>query len=252
MPKGQSFSLSKNNAREKHKLFPLCGRKTSFAKSLLFSLAKKFFSPCAAAKSDAWRKQNMKKTNTNWKAVDDIITTYKRKEIDPKQHFRFGKLECYELAKVRSTRHAKYNINYHFVWIPKTRSKVLQEQVATIVKNVAIRVCKEHGWTPLAMEVMPEHVHLFLSAPPKWAPAEIIKRIKGNVSRQVRRLYNEFKEYREKELWADSYYCGTAGHVSQEQVIRYIAEQDKQVKNIQPFSYSIFDKEQMTLSDFIS
>jgi len=35
---------SKNNAREKHKLFPLCGRKTSFAKSLLFSLAQKFFS----------------------------------------------------------------------------------------------------------------------------------------------------------------------------------------------------------------
>ena len=46
---------------------------------------------------------------------------------------------------------------------------MLQEQVATIVKNVAIYVCKENGWTPLAMEVMPEHVHLFLSAPPKWA-----------------------------------------------------------------------------------
>ena len=102
-------------------------------------LLKSSFPPCAAAKSDAWRKQNMKKTNTNWKAVDDIIATYKCKEIDPKQHFRFGKLECYELAKVRTTRHAKYNINYHFVWIPKTRSKVLQEQVATIVKNVAIR-----------------------------------------------------------------------------------------------------------------
>jgi len=57
---------------------------------------------------------------------------------------------------------------------------------------------------PLAMEVMPEHLHLFLRAPPKWAPAEIIKRIKGNVSRQARRLYDEFKEYREKELWADS------------------------------------------------
>ena len=77
-------------------------------------------------------------------------------------------------------------------------------------------------------------------------------RIKGNVSRQVRRLYDEFKEYREKELWANSYYCGTAGHVSQEQVIRYIAEQDKQVKSIKPFSYSIFDKEQTTLAEFTS
>jgi len=178
----------------------------------------------------------MKKTNTNWKAVDDIITKYRAHEIDPKQHFRFGKLECYELAKVRSTRHAKYNINYHFVWIPKTRSKVLQERVARIVRNVAIQVCKKYGWTPLAMEVMSEHIHLFLSAPPKWAPADIIKRIKGNISRQVRILFKEFKEYREKELWANSYYCGTAGHVSQEQVIRYIAEQDKAVKDLKPFS----------------
>jgi hypothetical protein len=63
-------------------------------------------------------------------------------------------------------------------------------------------------------------------------------------------LFKEFKVYREKELWADSYYCGTARHVSQEQVIRYIAEQDKTLKDIQPFSYSIFDKRQKTLADF--
>ena len=193
----------------------------------------------------------MKKTNTNWEAVNRIIKKYGNKEdADTKKHFRFGKLECYELAKVRSTRHAKYNINYHFVWIPKTRAKVLQEKVATIVKNVTIRLCKEHDWVPLALEVMPNHVHLFLSAPPKWAPAQVIKFIKGNVSRQVRLLYDEFKEYRKKELWADSYYCGTAGHVSQEQVIRYIAEQEKDQK-LQPFNYNIFDKTQKTLADFV-
>ena len=114
--------------------------------------------------------------------LENIIARYKDKEVDSKQHFRFGKLEYYELAKVRSTQHAKYNINYHFVWIPKTRSKVLQERVARTVRNVVIQVCKKYGWTPLAMEVMLEHVHLFLSAPPRWSPADIIKRIKGNVS----------------------------------------------------------------------
>ena len=191
----------------------------------------------------------MKKTNTNWTAVERIIQTYGKKEDAESRHFRFGKLECYELAKVRSTRHAKYNINYHFVWIPKTRSKVMQEQIAVVIKNVIIRVCKENGWTPLALEVMTDHVHLFLSAPPKWAPADVIKRIKGNVSLVVRKVFSEFKEYREKELWADSYYCGTAGHVSQEQVIRYIAEQNKD-QSLRPFSYSIFDKQQKTLADF--
>ena len=69
------------------------------------------------------------------------------------------------------------------------------------ISNIGNVIVKEHGWTPFEMEVMPEHVHLFLSAPPKWAPSDIIKRIKGNVSRQVRRLYDEFKEYREKDTF---------------------------------------------------
>jgi putative transposase len=222
------------------------------AKSLLSSLAKKvLFLHWRRKMFVALEKKNMmKKTNTNWKAVDTIIAKYKDgKETDSKDHFRFGKLECYELAKVRSTRHARYNINYHFVWIPKTRSKVMQERVARTIKDVTIQVCKQHEWIPLALEVMPDHIHLFLSAPPKWAPAVIIKNIKGNVSRQVRLMFQEFKQYREKELWADSYYCGTAGHVSQEQVIRYIAEQEKNL-NVKPFSYSVFSKEQKTLADF--
>ena len=127
---------------------------------------------------------------------------------------------------------------------------MLQERVARTVRNVAIQVCKKYDWISLAMEIMPEHVYLFLSAPPKWAPADIIKRIKGNVSRQVRKLNCEFKQYREKELWTDLYYCGTVGNVSQGQVIRYIAEQEKELKGIKPFSYSIFDKRQNILADF--
>ena len=51
-----------------------------------------------AAKLVAWWKQNMKKTNTNWNPVEYLIANYKDHETDPKQHFRYGKLECYELA----------------------------------------------------------------------------------------------------------------------------------------------------------
>lgn len=102
------------------------------------------------------------------------------------------------------------------------------------------------------MKVMPEHIYLFLSALPRWAPANIIKRIKGNVSRQIRMLFKEFKAYREEKLWADSYYCGTVGHISREQVIRYIAEWKKELKDTHPFSYSIFDKRQKTSADFLA
>ncbi len=191
-------------------------------------------------------------TKTNYHAIQLIQEKFQVQYIDPKQHFKFGKLECFELAKVRRTRHAVYNINYHFVWIPKTRSKVLYGQIAASIKSEIIRLCKDNSWFPLAMEVMPEHIHFFMSAPPKWAPAEIMKRIKGNVSRKVRKQFPELTKYRKQELWANSYYVGTAGHVSQQQVIRYIAEQtkDQQLDNVKPFSYSVFEKNQSQLSDF--
>ena len=190
-----------------------------------------------------------RKTKTNWGAVSSIIEQFAKQTVDPKQHFRFGKLECTELATVRTTRHAHYNINYHFVWIPKTRAKVLQSQIAEAIKNEVIHVCKRYDLVPLAMEVMPEHIHFFMSAPPKWAPAKLMQLIKGNVSRKIRETFPILRKFRKYDLWADSYYVGTAGHVSQEQVIRYIAEQNKE-QSLKPFSYSIFEKAQKTLSDF--
>jgi len=99
------------------------------------------------------------------------------------------------------------------------------------------------------MEVMPEHIHFFMSAPPKWAPAKLMQLIKGNVSKKVRETFPILKKFRREDLWADSYYVGTAGHVSQEQVIRYIAEQNKD-QSLKPFSYSIFNPAQKTLTDF--
>jgi len=190
-----------------------------------------------------------RKTKTNWNTVNLITQQFAKQTVNPKQHFRFGKMECTELATVRTTRHTRYNINYHFVWIPKTRAKVLQLQIAEAIKNEVINVCKRFSWIPLAMEVMPEHVHFFMSAPPKWAPSKLMQLIKGNVSRKVRQTFPILKKFRREDLWADSYYVGTAGHISQEQVIRYIAEQNNE-QSLKPFSYSIFEKAQKTLSDF--
>ncbi len=190
-----------------------------------------------------------RKTKTNWFAVNQIIEEFGPQTVDPKEHFKMGKLECTELATVRTTRHAKYNINYHFVWIPKTRAHVLQPMIAAAIKSEIIAVCKHCGWVPLALEVMPEHIHFFMSAPPRWSPAKVIQLIKCNVARKVRATFPQLKKFRANELWANSYYIGTAGHISQQQVIRYIAEQNQE-QALKPFPYSIFDKQQKTLSDF--
>jgi putative transposase len=75
-----------------------------------------------------------------------------------------------------------------------------------------------------ALEVMPDHVHLFLEHDPRWSVAEIVNRMKGVTSRTLR---DEFPALRSRlpTLWSRSYYAGTVGHVSEKTVRAYIEAQ---------------------------
>lgn len=121
--------------------------------------------------------------------------------------------------------HCVYVINYHLVWIPRYRKKVLGGPVADRLKDLLAEIAIQYGFEILA-EVMPDHVHLFVSAPPKFSP-EVVRLVKGITSR---RLKQEFQMIRRQywgknaTLWAEGYYVGTAGHVSAETITRYIQE----------------------------
>ena len=167
-----------------------------------------------------------------------------------------------QMAKVRASSHSKHNINYHIVFIPKYRKAVLvgdklKEILSTIIKGQ----CEDLGVELLALEIMPDHIHIFVGAKPTATPCKIVNQIKGNTSRQIRLLFNDIRYlgYEKRSptwkgfdsLWADGYYCGSAGHVSQESVRRYIQEQEgKKV-----FEYDIYDcpeelKGQLKLGEF--
>jgi len=147
-----------------------------------------------------------------------------------------------KIASVRTSAHSKHNINYHIVWIPKYRRVVLEGRVKEVLEDIIRGQCKELGLDCLALEVMPDHLHLFVGAKPTHTPFEIVKQLKGNTSIQLRRCFPNlkylYKPYRKQfqSLWARGYYCGSAGHVSQDSVKRYILEQDG--KDV--FDYNIY------------
>jgi putative transposase len=95
------------------------------------------------------------------------------------------------------------------------------------LKELLAEIATQNGFEILAVEVMPDHVHLFVSAPPKFSPAEIVRLFKGITSHRLRK---EFESIRHPywgghaTLWAEGYYLGTAGHVSAETIQRYIEE----------------------------
>lgn len=126
----------------------------------------------------------------------------------------------------KSTGTAVYNINYHFVWSTKYRRKVLLPPIDATLKETIASLCLEHGYDLLTLEVMPDHVHVFLSAPPKVAPAVIAKTLKGSTASVIFARHQELKKKLWRgHLWNPSYYVGTAGNVSAETIRHYIENQ---------------------------
>jgi putative transposase len=82
-------------------------------------------------------------------------------------HFNPNKYQLdVKIATVRNGFHCKFNINYHLVWIPKYRKTVLEGQVKDELRNILTDECKELELEMLALEIMPDHLHLFVGAKP--------------------------------------------------------------------------------------
>jgi len=124
----------------------------------------------------------------------------------------------------KQTRHAHYNINYHLVFCPKYRRRVLEGEVGKRLAELIPQEVERMDGEILELVVMPDHVHLFASFPPTIAIAQIVHQLKGASSHQLREEF-PFLRSRLPSLWTRSYYVGTAGYVSAETIKRYISEQ---------------------------
>ena len=86
------------------------------------------------------------------------------------------------------------NINYHVVWSVKYRRKILDAQVETYLKDVVQQIADEKGFTVQMFECgEQDHVHCFITAPPKLSVTTIVKYLKGIPGRK---LYEQFPEIR--------------------------------------------------------
>lgn len=120
----------------------------------------------------------------------------------------------------RRNPHSVSLLNYHFVWCPKRRKPILVGNVTHRLQEIIFGLCKENNWFLIALEIMPDQVHLFLNADPSFAPSIIIKRIKGRASHHLRKEFPDLKKL--PTMWTPSYFVGTAGNVSSDTIKRYI------------------------------
>ncbi|NEP03329.1 MAG: IS200/IS605 family transposase [Symploca sp. SIO2E9] len=119
--------------------------------------------------------------------------------------------------------HAITLLNYHFVWCPKRRKSVLTGEIKHRLQEIIFELCTENNWRLIALEIMPDHVHLFIEADPTLAPSVMIKRIKGRASHHLRKEFPTLLKL--PSLWTPSYFCSTTGNASTETVKKYIESQ---------------------------
>ena|SRR5262252_7470997 len=119
---------------------------------------------------------------------------------------------------------AVFSLKYHLVWCPKYRRPVLTNGVADRLKVLLVEKAAEIGATLHALEVLPDHVHLFVESDPTRAPASIAAQFKGYTSRVLRQEFPSLRS-RLPTLWSRSYFISTVGHVSESTVKRYIETQ---------------------------
>ncbi len=113
------------------------------------------------------------------------------------------------------TRWTHYQIAYHFVWIPKHRRRVLVQEVEHETKRLIYECAKKNDLMILALETDQDHVHVFVSAAPRYSPAQIANLLKGYTSRFLRQKFPLLKKKcGEDQLWTQAYNVGTAGQVT--------------------------------------
>ena len=128
------------------------------------------------------------------------------------------------ISRYRRTAGVVYNLHYHMVWCPKYRRPVLADAVATRLKGLSMEKTAEMAVQIEALEVQPDHVHLFIAVPPTDAPQHLANQFKGSTSRVLRQEFPHLRS-RLPTLWSRSYLIVTTGDLSPDTIPAFVAVQ---------------------------
>jgi len=143
-------------------------------------------------------------------------------------------------SKYRKLSHVVYKCDYHIVWTPKYRFRVLFGEVKSLVENDIRMLCEWKGVDILEMNVQIDHIHLVCSIPPKVSVSVLMGTLKGKLAIKLFKSYPKLKEkpYWGNRFWSRGYFVTTVG-VDEEMIRRYVKYQEgedkKEEKHTQNF-----------------
>ena len=137
-----------------------------------------------------------------------------------------------ESNQYHSGSHCKYLTQYHIIWCPKFRFSILKDGADDSLKKILLEIAEKYKFVIKAMEVMPDHIHLFVDCPHTIAPCDIVRIFKSVSAVKMFKIYPELKYFYARcgALWSAGSFVSTIGHISEDTVKKYIEEQKNEAE----------------------
>ena len=132
--------------------------------------------------------------------------------------------------ELRWSAHAVYELKYHLVWVPKYRARILGGEVSRYLKEVIGEIAEEYGFHIVAVEIMEDHVHVLIEAPPSYSPSELVQTIKSISAREIFKKFPKMKRMMwSGKIWNEGYFVRSIGDkVTADVIKKYIQYQKRE------------------------
>ena len=128
----------------------------------------------------------------------------------------------------KSLAHTKWMCKYHIIFTPKFRRKAIYNQYKQSVKEIIIALCKFKGVEIIEGHLMPDHIHILVSIPPKLSVAAFMGYLKGKSALMMFERHANLKyKFGNRHFWSEGYYVSTVG-LNEATIRKYIRDQEKQ------------------------
>ena len=133
--------------------------------------------------------------------------------------------------KIRLSAHGAYRHQFHVVWIPKYRQRILEGELNTFIEQRLFDIYQYHPDIEIEKySIQKDHLHIVIVIPPKYSVSSIIGKIKANTSREIRKYFERIRKmYRRNEFWSPGFFSSTVG-IDEEVIKRYVEFQEKMDK----------------------
>ena len=143
-------------------------------------------------------------------------------------------------SRFRKLSHSLWHCQYHIVWVPKYRYRILQGQIKETVVRSIQAICSYAGCEVVELNVQADHVHLVVLIPPKLSLSDLMGRLKGQTSMK---LFQQFEKLKKKPYWGNHFwakgYCVDTVGIDADMIRKYVRHQEQKERQMEQLGLDI-------------